>query len=217
MWRTDGGRSTRPLALSRPIAAAPVSLALSWTDIHNATGLTAPAAGPLPLPTSRDVRVELRALCREDAALQYFGADDVRRGALVSVLMRKEAIDETGLLLPAEPAKAMRGIFLQPSPPTDPTLAFATQAAGQAGQPGDETQRLATSINLVAHEATLRGRPGRRTVFGARPECGTSLDRMLVALPLPAGPTLPASGSSASRSRLTAIGAGTAWMPRGSP
>jgi hypothetical protein len=153
---------------SRPFPAdlaEPLTLALAWTDAHDVAGLGALAAGPLPLPTSRDLRVELRALGREDAALVYFGADDVRRGALVSVLLRKEADDETGLLLPAEPAEAVRGVFLQPSPPADPTLAYATRAAGQSGQPGDEAQRLSASIELIAHDATLRGRPGRRTVF----------------------------------------------------
>jgi hypothetical protein len=157
---------------SRPFPADPTasaSLALSWVDVHDASVVAAPATGPLPLPTSRDVRIELRALCREDPTLDYFGADDVRTGGLVSVLLRKEAQDESGLLLPVEPGIALRAVFLQPSPPSDPTLAFTVRAAGQGGQPGDEAQRLAASIDEIAHELTLRGTPGRRTVFGCSP------------------------------------------------
>lgn len=66
---------------TRPFPAAPASeldLALDWQDMKDASGMAAPAAGPIALPTSRNVRLSLVPLGRDDA--DYFGAEDVRRG-----------------------------------------------------------------------------------------------------------------------------------------
>ena len=149
--------------------------------MKDATALTAPVSGPVPLPTSRDIRLELRALCREDQALAYFGAEDVRLGGMVAVALRRDAQDERGLLLPGEPALQLRAIYLQPDPPSDPTLAFAAQAAaGQGSQPGDVVQRLATALGLAASGMTLRAQPGRRIVLGCAPavrQCWAPISR----------------------------------------
>lgn len=155
---------------SRNFPAAPnqpVTLDVDWRDIHDATTLTDPGSGALPLPTSRDVRLEIHARGRPDPNLDYFGAHDVPLGPAVGVQLRKNADDERGLLQTGSPADLLRAIFMQPDPADDPTLANATQAAGQDGQPGDSVARLAAAVGLDAHEVSLRSRPGRRLVIGA--------------------------------------------------
>jgi hypothetical protein len=145
----------------------PLTIDLDWQDVHDASTLSDPGNGALPVPTSRDVRLEVHALGRSDPDLAYFGADDVRLGPPAAVEVRKNAGDETSLLQTGEPADFLRAIFMQPDPADDPTLANATQAAGQAGQPGDSVARLAAVLDLDADALTLRARPGRRLVFGA--------------------------------------------------
>ncbi|HEY8755591.1 MAG TPA: hypothetical protein VIN65_04475 [Candidatus Dormibacteraeota bacterium] len=146
----------------------PVTIDLNWTDADDATTLVDPGNGPLPLPTSRDVRLEVSALCRPDAHLAYFGADDVRTGAPSGVQLRKEAGDERHLLQVGSPADFLRAVFLQPDPADNPALANAVQAAGSSdGLPGDSVSRLAAALDLAADNLSLRSRPGRRLVIGA--------------------------------------------------
>jgi hypothetical protein len=146
----------------------PATIDLNWTDVHDATTLVDPGNGALPLPTSRDVRLEVRALCRPDPHLDYFGADDVRIGASSGVQLRKEASDERQLLQVGSPADLLRAIFMQPDPADNPSLANAVQAAGSSdGLPGDSLSRLAAALDLDADGLILRSRPGRRVVIGA--------------------------------------------------
>jgi hypothetical protein len=144
-----------------------LTLELEWQDVPDATRLSDPGAGALQLPTSRDLRLELRALGRGDPGLDYFGADDVRLGAPAEVRLRKDAADERGLLLVGSPADFLRALYLQPDPVDDPTLTNATRAAGQSGQPGDSVARVATLLDLDATGLTIRARPGVRLAFGA--------------------------------------------------
>ncbi len=145
----------------------PVTLDLDWRDVYDATTLTDPGSGALPLPTSRDVRLEIHALGRADPHPDYFGADDVRLGATTGLQLRRNADDERGLLQTGSPADLLRAVFMQPDPADDPTLANATRAAGQDGQPGDSVARLASVLDLDAEGLTMRSRPGRRLVLGA--------------------------------------------------
>jgi hypothetical protein len=150
-----------------PAPADPLVLALDWRDTRDATTLADPGHGALPVPTSRDVRIELRALGRTDPDHHYFGADDVRLGPAAGVHLRRAATDERSLLVTGPPSELLRAIYLQPDPADDPTLAAATQAAGQAGQPGDSVARLAAALDLDYSGLTLRSRPGHRLVIGA--------------------------------------------------
>lgn len=84
---SDGGylelyQTTRPFPAD---LTQPLTLDLSWTDIHDAATLAAPTAGPLLLPTARNLRLLLSALGRADPHQAYFGAEDVRLGPAATV------------------------------------------------------------------------------------------------------------------------------------
>jgi hypothetical protein len=144
-----------------------LTLHLAWQDVHDAATLSDPGAGALPVPTNRNVRLEVRALGRPDPHHDYFGADDVRIGPPAVVDLRRAAADERALLITGPPAEFVRALYLQPDPLDDPTLAAATSAAGQGGQPGDSLARVGAALDLDRNDLTLRSKPGARMVFGA--------------------------------------------------
>ncbi len=170
---TDGGfqpvyTTTRPFPNDPTV---PLTLDLAWTDVHNVNTLSpAPTTGAIPVPTSRDVRLVFAAIGRADPTLAYFGAADVLVGATASVLVRQESTDETALFLPDEPGYLLQAIYLQPTALLDAATASAALTAGLGVQaPGNPIGRLAAELQLNVNGLVLRGRPGRRTVFGA---CG---------------------------------------------
>jgi hypothetical protein len=149
---------------------APLTLQLDWADVTVVSTMTAPADGPILLPTARNVRLLLSALGRDDPHNDYFGADDVRHGPAKSVKLRKNSSDETNLFAPDLPTHRFAALFLQPDIPVDATVLFAQRAAGNPGQtPTDAPTRLATALQLRNDGLTLRSQPGRRIVFGAAP------------------------------------------------
>jgi len=157
---------------SRPFPAdrlTPLELDFDWQDVKNVDSLApAPAAGPIPLPTARDVRLVLSAQAKDDPQLKYFGADDVRFGPAVSVLLRKQSSDERGLLLPETPSDLLHAMFLQPDNLVDAAVAFAQKAAGLGvAGPANAIGRLAAELDLAVNDMTLHARSGRRSVFGA--------------------------------------------------
>ena len=92
--------STRP---RRPFPADPddpLVVDLDWVDVHDATGIIAPAAGALPLPRAREVIITVRAVGREDAALDYFGSEAARLGDATSVSMFAAGRDEREFFVP---------------------------------------------------------------------------------------------------------------------
>jgi len=119
------------------------------------------STGPLRLPKSRTVRISVRALCREDTALDYFGADDVRRGPVVKLTMRKNAATETSLFAASSPDERFNAYFLQPE---DGTAQQPVTVDG-ASPPPTPVSRLATELKLRNDGNTLRSPPGRRVVF----------------------------------------------------
>ena len=184
---TDGGfqpvyATTRPFPNDPTV---PLTLALTWTDVHNVNTLSpAPTTGAIPVPTSRDVRLVFAAIGRADPTLAYFGASDVLVGTTASVLVRHESTDETGLFLPAEPSQLLQAIYLQPTALLDAATASAALTAGLGVQaPGNPIGRLAAELQLNVNGLVLRGRLGRRTVFGASGNCGTSWLPTIRALP----------------------------------
>jgi len=175
---SDGGyqvlyQTTRPFPAD---LNQPLTIDLTWVDVHDATTLAAPAVGPLPLPTARNVRLLGAALCREDAALAYFGAADVRLGPAVTVDIRKNAANETALFAADLPTHRFSALYLQPDPPVDATVLFAQRAQGALGQrPSDVPTRLAAQLGLANDGLMLRAQTGRRTVFG----CASTLRHVL--------------------------------------
>ncbi|HEX6100908.1 MAG TPA: hypothetical protein VF432_31610 [Thermoanaerobaculia bacterium] len=156
--------TTRPFPAS---AADPLQLDLAWQDIADARTLPVNAGGAIALPTSRRVRLVLRTLCEERA--DYYGADDVRRGPVSHVVLRRSAEDERGLLLPTA-AQAIEGIYLQPAPPAAPELYLAQKVGGEGvTAPRDPMGLLAEALDVECSGLTLRGRRGKRTLFGCSP------------------------------------------------
>ena len=108
-----------------------------------------PGAGPLALPTARDIRLTFTAMGREDAG--YFDTPEHRAGAPVMLEVRAAASAEADLF--ADPADwpALRSFFFQP-PPAD------------GSQPAPE-ERLGAELKLTQSGLTLETPAGSRTVL----------------------------------------------------
>jgi hypothetical protein len=169
---TDGGfmpiyQTTRAFPADLHI---PLTVQLDWADVADVSTMAAPGAGPLLLPTARNVRLRISALGRDDPHNEYFGADDVRVGPATSINVHKHSSDERSLFAPDLPTHRFSALFLQPDIPVDATVLFAQQAAGNPGQlPTDAATRLAAALELRNDGLTLRSQPGRRIVFGCSP------------------------------------------------
>jgi hypothetical protein len=147
------------------VATDELVLDLEWLDVADATTLTAPAVGSLPLPTSRNVRLEIIPLAVDRS--DYYAASDVRYGELTRVDLRRHADDETSLLLPQAPSDAVQAYFLQPDLAIDAAVQMTQKSAGQAlAAPGDALGRLAAALDLVRFDYGLRGLPRQRLVLG---------------------------------------------------
>ena len=158
-------RTTREFPAS---PAGELDLALDWQDVKDVSGMTAPPTGPIALPTSRNVRLSLVSLGRDDT--DYFGAEDVRRGPATFISLRKEAADERSLLRPFTPSEALRGLFLQPEQAVDRAVSLAQKASGNAlAAPDNALGRLAEALDLEVSGLSLRARHGRRVLFGCSP------------------------------------------------
>lgn len=163
-------QATRPFPAG---GADPLVLTLGWQDVADATTITDPGAGPLPVPTARLVRIAVSALAAERAG--YYGADDVRQGQQTTLAVSKYGTGETHLLR-AVLADPVEGIFLQPDAPVTPAVALAQQAAGLGlAAPDDPLGRLASALNLAVSGTGLRANPGERVLFGCSQGAAHSL------------------------------------------
>lgn len=163
-------RTTRAFPAGRDDA---LDLSFDWQDLPDASALTSPAAGPLPLPTSRHVRLSLRALASDRP--DYYGAEDVRRGPDTLVSVYRPADDERALLRSTS-LEAVQGLFLQPEVEVDLSVAGAQKLAGKAlAAPDNALGRLATALELDESGLGLRARAGRRVLFG----CSATLHHTL--------------------------------------
>ena len=154
-------------------AAAALGLDLDFDDVGDLTALDAvPPTGPIPIPTARDVRISLTAIC--GARANYYQSDDHRRGIAPLVLnVRRESsieadlFDETLL-----PARYIRGCFFQPDAIEEAPL----RAAGLRHEaPSSISGRLAEEIGLVSSGLTLFARKGQRLIVG----CSAGLRHVL--------------------------------------
>jgi hypothetical protein len=156
-----------------------IDLAITWKDVSDVDSVQNPdfnvvtlglaTSGPIGLPTARDIRLRICAVCREDPGLNYFGANDVRTGPTTMLFLRANAIAETALFGSETISTPINAYFLQPDLPVNPD---AQQAAGKAGQlPPDVPSRLASALQLLNTDMTLRPAPGDRVAFG----CSSSI------------------------------------------
>jgi hypothetical protein len=201
----EPGEALRPLytaVRAFPSSPAdPLMLTLLFQDAPDiATFPTPGVAGPLPVPTGRDLRIIATPVARPDPAmatggadpvlvadpdplaldladaqLQYFGSQAARLGLPTTVRTRCEPDNETGLLSDI-PGRPFQVLLLQPDPAPGTFLAALQAAAGLQGQaPTNLAQRLAEQIGLTTEGLFFTDRPGRRTVFG----CSAALRHVL--------------------------------------
>lgn len=166
----------------------PLDLALSWVsaadyrevDITAQLGAEGMISGPLLLITARDLRLEVRALGRND--LTYFGSHDARVGLREQIDFHgiaSQAAEATALAtLP--PSDALRSVFLRPDPIGE--RAAPRPVVVQNDSSPALLARFAAAADLVADGAVLTGQEGERIAFGcaglthyAAPD-GTSLE-----------------------------------------
>jgi hypothetical protein len=160
-------------------AAAELVLEVAFQDVHDVALLPAPGrAGPLPLPTARDLRLTLTPVGRDDSGLDYFGSPEARRGRLMVLDARANSSDERGLFAARTPAEQFQVHMLQPDAPPGALLAAVRAVQGsQEEAPTDLVQRLSRAVHVEARDLTLLGGPAQRTVFA----CSHALRHVLSA------------------------------------
>lgn len=147
-----------------------LDLALDWIDVADIAtvdlgaqlGAEGTVAGPLVVPTGRDVRLEVRALGRDDLA--YFADASARRGIAGFLDLHARVAVEAAPLRALPDADACRSVFLRRDP-VDPTPADAGVPAAVAPSPV-LLERLAAATELRAVGTLLTAEEGVRTVFG---------------------------------------------------
>jgi hypothetical protein len=163
-------QATRPFPAS---AADPLVLTLHWRDVADASTLSDPGSGPLPVPTARLLRIAVNALAAERTG--YYGNEDVRHGPQTTLAASKYSQDESHLLRAAL-SDPVEGIFLQPDAPVTQAVALAQQMAGHGlTAPDNALGRLAVALDLEAVSTGLRAHPGHRVLFGCAPHVAHSL------------------------------------------
>ena len=120
------------------------------------------------LPTSRDIRITMRAVCPAD--MNYFGSDLSYRGVPTSFFTRQESAVEKNLFAATGAENQLQGIYLQPDPPpiifNETSLTKAVLGDLNANNPPDMVQRLASQLGVANKGFTLTGKPGVQVQFG---------------------------------------------------
>jgi hypothetical protein len=123
---------------------------------------------PIRLPSARDIRLVLTPIGSPDAALDYWGSQQARRGSPVSVYLRAPSRDERKLLTQSIDGPEIQAIYLQPDPPQNPSLFAQMAMAGLRHEiPADLTSRLAGHLHLAHDGLTFSAPTGRRQVIAA--------------------------------------------------
>lgn len=136
---------------------------------HNSSEIDA----PIVLPTSRNIRVSLRAKCEEDA--NYWGNTasvevNSHLGKTTVLSMRKNSINESDLLSETDAARVLQGIFLQPDPvfPNSGKISIDKVLPTGDGMP-NILQRLAKQLEVSCNNdpknMTLTAEKGERIQF----------------------------------------------------
>jgi len=161
--------TTRPFPVD---PTQPLALAVDWhdaadyreLDVSPQLGAEGTISGALDLVSARDVRVEIRALGRNDLA--YFASQAAREGHEQGVELHAVAslAAEADVLRALPQTDMLRSVFLRP----DPVGASAAKRALLAQNEASPALlgRLASSLDLVASGPMLVGRPGDRVAFG---------------------------------------------------
>ena len=119
------------------------------------------------LPSARDVRLRLSAVCRADPDLAYFGSQETLRGAPIFIQTRAHSQDESKLFALQLPTEQLNAHMLQPDPAPDGHLAAVQAADGRQDEtPGDLGSASPLSSISVSSGLSFSGKPKQRTVFG---------------------------------------------------
>lgn len=155
---------------TRPFPSDPeqaLQLDLEYRDVAQIADLLPAAAGPLPIPTARQVVLRLTPVGKPDDELAYFGSAESRIGRTSEIDLFAASRDERAIFVPDIAANRIRAILLQPDEPHSPTLVAQQIIAGKRDEsPGDAIQRLAAELDLDAEGLKLTARPGARVLFG---------------------------------------------------
>ncbi len=147
---------------------APIKLQLSGADEPQIEGPNwDTGSSKILVPTGRDVVITFKAVCREDAKLEYFGHDDFRIGRSTDIRLRFSSKDERKFFADDSESNRLRCIFMQQDEAT--TAGLLTQLAAMGKGEEAETDimsRLAAELGLTVNGMTLSGKPGKRTIFG---------------------------------------------------
>lgn len=148
----------------------PIDIALTWVeaadyrdvDVSSQGGADGLVGGPLLVIRSRDIRLEFRALGKND--LWYFASDAARLGDVDAVELHASVASENALLAQLPPADQLRSVFLR----ADPVAARArTRSLVAQNDPSARlVERLAAATDLAADGTMLLGRRGERVAFG---------------------------------------------------
>jgi hypothetical protein len=136
---------------TRAFPANELTIPLDLRDVATLAEVAAvqPAAGPLAVPSARDIRLVLTAIGRPDAS--YFADDKARRGTPVLIDVRANASAESPLLTDPDNTSAVRSFFFQP-PPSDNSVPRPSE-------------RLAAELGLDGSGLLLSSTAKRRTIF----------------------------------------------------
>jgi hypothetical protein len=148
----------------------PLNVALNWVeaadyrdiDISGQLGADGMVSGPLTAIRSRDMRIEFRALGRND--LFYFASDAARLGDVDAVELHASVAAETDLLTKLPPADMLRSVLLRADPLG--TRAKIRSLVAQNDPSARLVDRLASAADLAADGTMLLGRKGERVAFG---------------------------------------------------
>ena len=120
------------------------------------------------LPTSRDIRITMRAVCQPD--MNYFGSTLSYTGLSTSFFARQESTVEKNLFAGTGAENQLQGIYLQPDPPpvifNESSRLKAFLGDLNANNPPDMVQRLANQLGVTSKGFTLIGKPGIQMQFG---------------------------------------------------
>lgn len=145
---------------------ATLSVDLDWIDIAD-IGTLAAGGTPLKLPRARNVHIAVRAIGRDDPALDYWGSDAARFGPATVVKVRADGLDERGYFGPDVATNRLRAILLRPQDKeTEPLLARLKSAGRGVESDTSPLHLVAEELDLEASGRTLWSKPGRRVIFG---------------------------------------------------
>ncbi len=120
----------------------------------------------LVLPTARDIRITIRAVCHNDA--NYFGGEKFRYGKIKTFFTRRASVNEEGLFKETGETQQLRGIYLQPDTELlrDTKVLATTLLRDLRKLDTDLIQRIANATGLETRGFSLVAKAGRRIQFG---------------------------------------------------